>query len=219
MENQKINYQKILDKTLSNLGEQKSLLLHACCAPCSSYVLEYLSCFFNITIFYYNPNIHPKAEYERRLKELEDFLPRFECAKNVALVKETYEPEDFFQATNVRAEPELQTEREMGERCRRCYEFRMKKAWDYAENHGFDYFTTTLSISPHKDSEKINKIGAELQAKSAGKTQYLFSDFKKKAGFLRSLEISQEFGLYRQDYCGCVFSMRKSEDSETSGNR
>ena len=97
----------------------------------------------------------------------------------------------------------------MGERCRRCYEFRMKRAWEYAEKNNFDYFTTTLSISPHKDSSKINKIGADLQEKSTSTLKYLFSDFKKKGGFVRSLEISEEFGLYRQDYCGCVFSMRK----------
>ena len=208
MEGQKINYQKVLEKTLTTLTERKKLLLHACCAPCSSYVIEYLSRFFDITIYYYNPNIHPEAEYTRRLQELRDFLPRFPEGKGVKLVEDTYDTEDYFSATNVRNEPELQTEREMGERCRRCYEFRMKKAWDYAKANGFDYFTTTLSISPHKDSAKINKIGEELQKENANVT-YLFSDFKKKGGFKRSLEISAEYGLYRQDYCGCVFSMRK----------
>ena len=209
MQNQKINYQNVLEKTLSTLNEKKSLLLHACCAPCSSYVIEYLSQYFGITIFYYNPNIHPKTEYERRLQELRDFLPRFPKAAGISLVETDYEPEDFFTATNVRNEPDLQTEHEMGERCRRCYEFRMRRAWKYAEAHHFDFFTTTLSISPHKDSAKINAIGETLQMESQTNLQYLFSDFKKKAGFLRSLEISSEYGLYRQDYCGCVFSMRK----------
>lgn len=209
MQNQKINYQNVLEKTLSTLNEKKSLLLHACCAPCSSYVIEYLSQYFDIAIFYYNPNIHPKTEYERRLQELRDFLPRFPKAAGISLVETDYEPEDFFAATNVRNEPDLQTEHEMGERCRRCYEFRMRRAWKYAEAHNFDFFTTTLSISPHKDSAKINAIGETLQRESQTNLRYLFSDFKKKAGFLRSLEISSEYGLYRQDYCGCVFSIRK----------
>ena len=208
---EKINYQKILDKTLSTLTERKKLLLHACCAPCSSYVIEYLSNYFDITIYYYNPNIHPQAEYERRLQELKAFLTRFPKAieTNIKLIVDSYDTEDYFNATNVRNEVELQTEREMGERCRRCYEFRMKRAWDYAEKNSYDYFTTTLSISPHKDSAKINKIGEELQANTTSALHYLYSDFKKKGGFLRSLQISEDFGLYRQDYCGCVFSMRK----------
>lgn len=211
MENQKINYQKLLDKTISELTERKTLLLHACCAPCSSYVIEYLSSFFDITIYYYNPNIHPEAEYNRRLQELKDFLGKFPKAleTKIKLIVDSYDTEDYFSSTKVREEINLQTEREMGERCRRCYEFRMKRAWEYAEKNNFDYFTTTLSISPHKDSSKINKIGADLQEKSTSTLKYLFSDFKKKGGFLRSLEISEEFGLYRQDYCGCVFSMRK----------
>ena len=210
MENQKINYQKLLDKTISELTERKTLLLHACCAPCSSYVIEYLSSFFDITIYYYNPNIHPEAEYNRRLQELKDFLGKFPKAleTKIKLIVDSYDTEDYFNSTKVREEINLQTEREMGERCRRCYEFRMKRAWKYAEKNNFDYFTTTLSISPHKDSSKINKIGADLQEKSTSTLKYLFSDFKKKGGFLRSLEISEEFGLYRQDYCGCVFSMR-----------
>ena len=208
---EKINYQKILDKTLSTLTERKKLLLHACCAPCSSYVIEYLSNYFDITIYYYNPNIHPQAEYERRLQELKAFLTRFPKAieTNIKLIVDSYDTEDYFNATNVRNEVELQTEREMGERCRRCYEFRMKRAWDYAEKNSYDYFTTTLSISPHKDSTKINKIGEELQENTTSALHYLYSDFKKKGGFLRSLQISEEFGLYRQDYCGCVYSMRK----------
>ncbi len=208
---EKINYQKILDKTLSTLTERKKLLLHACCAPCSSYVIEYLSNYFDITIYYYNPNIHPQSEYERRLQELKAFLTRFPKAieTNIKLIVDSYDTEDYFNATNIRNEVELQTEREMGERCKRCYEFRMKRAWDYAEKNSYDYFTTTLSISPHKDSAKINKIGEELQANTTSSLLYLYSDFKKKGGFLRSLQISEDFGLYRQDYCGCVYSMRK----------
>lgn len=219
MEVQKINYQKEMEKILAEIEAQKgsnpnfkkpSLLLHACCGPCSSYVIEYLSKFFDITIYYYNPNIHPKEEYFRRLEELQKFLERFpEAVQNsVKLVVDEYNPEDYFEATNVRNELELQTEPEKGERCRRCYKFRMKRAFDYACKNDFDWFTTTLSISPHKDSEKINTIGKELNLISAS-TKFLPSDFKKKGGFLRSTQLSEEYGLWRQDYCGCVFSMRK----------
>lgn len=237
-----MNYQKELEKILEQIEVKKTtvsykkptLLLHACCGPCSSYVIEYLAKIFDITIYYYNPNIHPKEEYFRRLEELKKFLERFpEALQNsVKLVVDEYNPEDYFEATNVRFEKELQTEPEKGERCRRCYQFRMKRAWDYACKEGFDWFTTTLSISPHKDSEKINVIGRELEetidkeedltenSKDKGQktndslnvtphTKFLPSDFKKKGGFLRSTQLSEEYGLWRQDYCGCVYSMRK----------
>lgn len=232
---QKINYQKELEKIITSIEEAQktnegykkpSLLLHACCGPCSSYVIEYLSSIFDITIYYYNPNIHPKEEYFRRLEELQKFLERFpDAVKNqVKLLVDEYNPEDYFTATNVRSETELQTEPEKGERCRRCYEFRMKRAYEYACKNGFDWFTTTLSISPHKDSEKINIIGRELETNNmliteAGKkltdgsritshTKFLPSDFKKKGGFLRSTQLSEEYGLWRQDYCGCVYSQK-----------
>lgn len=184
------------------------LLLHACCAPCSSSVLELLRTYFDITIYYYNPNIHPEEEYTRRLEELKTFIGKLDAS--VALVETAYDVSEYFEAVKTEKEPELQTEPERGERCRRCYEFRMKKGYDYACRNGFDYFTTTLSISPHKDAEKINTIGIELERQA--KTEmpdactYLFADFKKKNGYLRSLELSKEYGLYRQDYCGCVFS-------------
>lgn len=212
--NQKINYQKKLDeilKTINPAEKKPSLLLHACCGPCSSYVIEYLSSFFDITIFYYNPNIYPPAEYERRLSELKNFLPRFPPAvnKKVRLVEDSYEPKDFFEATNALNEKELQTEPEKGIRCMRCYEFRMKKAYKYAVENNFDWFCTTLSISPFKDSVMINEIGEELEEKNS--TRFLTSDFKKKGGFLRSLELSAEYGLYRQDYCGCIYSKKNTE--------
>lgn len=248
-----MNYQKELEKILEQIEADKTtvsykkptLLLHACCGPCSSYVIEYLAKIFAITIYYYNPNIHPKEEYFRRLEELKKFLERFpEAIKNsVKLVVDEYKPEDYFEATNVRFEKELQTEPEKGERCRRCYQFRMKRAWEYACKEGFDWFTTTLSISPHKDSEKINVIGRELEearfsatvkadsnnqdlAESLQNgerktndslnitqhTKFLPSDFKKKGGFLRSTQLSEEYGLWRQDYCGCVYSMRKTNE-------
>lgn len=246
-----MNYQKELEKILDQIEEKKettvsfkkpTLLLHACCGPCSSYVIEYLARIFDITIYYYNPNIHPKEEYFRRLEELKKFLERFPDAmqNSVKLVVDEYNPEEYFEATNIRSEVELQTEPEKGERCRRCYQFRMKRAYEYACKEGFDWFTTTLSISPHKDSEKINVIGRELEETRFSKvvragddnhdlaeslqngecktndslnitshTRFLPSDFKKKGGFLRSTQLSEEYGLWRQDYCGCVYSMRK----------
>ena len=211
----KIDYQKQLDDILKRIesdkqtiGRKPTLLLHACCAPCSSYVIEYLSQYFAITIFYYNPNIHPQAEYERRLAELKKFLTQFPLAVQnaVQLVVADYNPEDYFTATNVRLKTALQTEPEKGERCRRCYEFRMKKAWAYACEKKFDWFTTTLSISPHKDADKINAIGNAFISPT---TTYLPANFKKKGGFLRSTQLSAEYGLWRQDYCGCVYSQSR----------
>lgn len=205
----KSSYQKQLDELITSLSDKKpSLLLHACCAPCSSYVLEYLSEHFQITILYYNPNIYPQTEYERRLQELIDFLPKFEPAiKNkIQLIQTEYNPEEFYNAIDIKTNPELASEPERGERCRRCYKFRMQKAYDYAKQNNFDYFCTTLSISPFKDAEKINILGNELQNLSESGPKWLTSDFKKKNGFKRSLEISSEFDLYRQDYCGCSFS-------------
>lgn len=245
---QKINYQKELEKILSQIEAEKianpdfkkpTLLLHACCGPCSSYVIEYLARIFDITIFYYNPNIHPKEEYFRRLEELKKFLTQFpEATQNaVKLTVDSYNPEEYFDATNVRSEVELQTEPEKGERCRRCYKFRMKRAYEYAEKNNFTWFTTTLSISPHKDSEKINTIGRELEKTSekgldesekkllanetktndslfSSHTKFLPADFKKKGGFLRSTQLSEEYGLWRQDYCGCVYSKsRRTNES------
>ena len=230
-------FQRKLDEILTNFeknfsknGKKPSLLLHACCAPCSSYVLEYLAKYFEITILYYNPNIYPEEEYRRRLGELEDFLPRFGPALEgkVKLVKDTYEPSDFYAAIGTDKEPELAKEPEKGERCRRCYELRLKRAYAYASAHNFDYFCTTLSISPFKDAEKINEIGERLAGQAEDETfgleaaaaeesgpsknpRWLPSDFKKKSGFLRSLQLSEEYGLYRQQYCGCIFSKQNTD--------
>ena len=204
---EKINYQKELDKILSSIDKTRrpSLLLHACCAPCSSYTLEYLMDYFNITIFYYNPNIHPDTEYQRRLNELKKFLNDFDKEKRITLVEQPYNTDDYFSAVNTENEPSLKTEEERGERCRRCYKFRLEKAYEYAAKNNFTWFTTTLSISPYKDADKINQIGKELESNNLGPL-FLTSDFKKRDGFLRSLELSKEYGLYRQDYCGCIFS-------------
>jgi predicted adenine nucleotide alpha hydrolase (AANH) superfamily ATPase len=240
----KDNWQALCDDILNGIssgdckGKKPRLLLHACCAPCSSYTLEYLLKYFDITIYYYNPNIHPAEEYERRLSELENFLPRFLANQNalagtaaadvrIDLQKTDYEPKEFFDA--VQAERDnLQTEPERGERCRRCYQLRMEKAYEYARQNGFDWFTTTLSISPHKDARMINEIGRALYenalqdqnaaapiAQSAPK--FLYSDFKKKNGYKRSIELSKEYGLYRQDYCGCIYSRQNIERARTQG--
>lgn len=191
--------------------KKPSLLLHACCGPCSSYCLETLVPYFDITIYYYNPNINPKEEYDRRITELKKFLTRFPdaIAGDVKLVEAEYIPEEFYEATKVRNETELAREPERGERCRRCYQLRMSKAYEYACRMGFDWFTTTLSISPHKDAEKINTIGFELEAAAKGGTRFLPSDFKKKNGFLRSTQLTEEYGMWRQNYCGCPYSVRK----------
>ena len=213
-----MNYQKKLEEILTNVGSEQNnkkptLLLHACCGPCSSYVLEYLFKFFDITVFYYNPNIYPPAEYERRFAELRKLYEAFPPALEgkVKVVESEYEPEDFYKAVGTREAPELATEPEKGERCRRCYEFRLRRAYEYAAVNQFDYFCTTLSISPFKDAEKLNVIGEQLQqqAEANGNVKgprWLPSDFKKKGGFKRSLEISEEYGMYRQDYCGCIYS-------------
>lgn len=231
----KINYQKILDELLAGLeSEQKqadfsqhapkpSLLLHACCGPCSSYVLEYLSKYFQITVLYYNPNIYPQEEYERRLAELKKLYEVFPPALDtgVKVVECEYQPEQFYDAVGVREEPELANEPEKGERCRRCYKFRLERAAAYAAQNHFDYFCTSLSISPFKDAVKINELGVEIERSflaepgtgetSAASPKWLFSDFKKKGGFKRSLELSEEYGMYRQDYCGCIYSMKNKE--------
>lgn len=217
------NYQKQLDSLLQNLSQQKdkpSLLIHACCGPCSSYVLEYLSSFFNITVFFYNPNIYPKEEYFRRLNELKDFYTKFPpvLQNKIQLIEENYDPADFFEAIDIKGNPEFENEAEKGERCRRCYSFRLKKAFEYANLHNFDYFCTTLSISPFKDAQKINAIGTQLEAQfsqNTNGTKWLTSDFKKKGGFKRSLEISSEYNLYRQTYCGCVYSFKNSMEKNS----
>lgn len=205
MNRQNVNYQKELDKLLSDLeqkGEKKTLLLHSCCAPCSSYVLEYLSRYFYITVFYYNPNIYPPEEYDTRVKEQKRLVSQMPVLLPVQVAEGAYEPELFFET--VRGMEQLP---EGGERCFRCYELRMRKAAEYAAAHGFDYFTTTLSISPLKNAGKLNEIGLKL-AEETG-VPYLVSDFKKKNGYKRSIELSAEYELYRQNYCGCVYSRRE----------
>ena len=193
-------------------GNKPRLLLHSCCGPCSSSVLERLLSYFCVTIFYFNPNIYPEAEYERRKNEQIRFVNVF-CPE-VSVIEADYNPQVYYSCVEV--VPDYEHQPEKGERCEVCYRLRMKAAARYAQQNGFDFFTTTLSVSPHKDAEKINAIGTELQTELTEEFSnqklpiFLYSDFKKKNGFKRSLELSAEYGLYRQEYCGCVFSKSNS---------
>lgn len=198
----KINYQLILDKEIEKIkasASKPTLLLQACCAPCSSYVLEYLASVFDITLYFYNPNIYPEKEHTFRLEELRRLVDEMPLPSEVKVIGAEYEPEKFFEMA--KGLEELQ---EGGERCFKCYALRLEKTAQAAKDGGFDYFSTTLSISPHKNAAKLNEIGAELSEKYGVK--YLFSDFKKRGGYKRSCELSEQYKLYRQNYCGCVFS-------------
>lgn len=205
---EKVNYQLKLDEIIKSLdGKTPKLLLHACCGPCSSYVLEYLSNYFEITILFYNPNIYPKEEYERRLSELEIFLPKVNYKNKVNLIKDEYIPSDYYNSVKG-----LELLGEKSQRCFECYKLRLLKAVKYAKDNGYDYFTTTLSISPYKISSWINEIGQDLEKEY--NIKYLYSDFKKNNGYKRSQELSRQYGMYRQNYCGCSFSKREREKFE-----
>jgi len=203
----KRNYQKELENIIEAINNQEmipKLFLHSCCAPCSSYVLEYLSDYFEITLFYYNPNIFQEEEYFKRIREQERLIRHMPVRNPVHFTQGKYEPEAFFGIARG-----LEDVKEGGERCFRCYELRMREAALQAKARAFDYFTTTLSISPLKNAAKINEIG-EAIGREIG-IPYLPSDFKKKNGYKRSLELSKAYGLYRQDYCGCMFSRGGNE--------
>lgn len=199
------NYQKELDKLIDGLKneEPKSLLLHSCCAPCSSYVLKYLAEYFRITLLYFNPNISPKEEYEKRVEEQKRLIQAMPLKNPVTFIEGRYEPAEFYNAVKG-----LEKEPEGGERCFVCYELRLREAAEYAVRLKTDYFTTTLSISPLKNAAKINEIGEKI-AKEYG-LKHLPSDFKKKEGYKQSIELSREYGLYRQNFCGCVFSKQEA---------
>ena len=201
---QKINYQRRLDELIKSLDYTPRLLLHSCCAPCSSYCLEYLAQYFSITVLYYNPNISPEEEFRKRAEEQRRLIAALPAKNPISLVVDDYNPREFFDIAKG-----LEDAPEGGERCFRCYRLRLERAAKYAAEHGFDYFCTTLSISPLKNAAKINEIGETLEAELGIK--YLPSDFKKKGGYLRSIDLSREYGLYRQNYCGCVFSKPKEE--------
>ena len=197
---QKVNYQRELDKLIASLDGTPRLLLHSCCAPCSSYCLEYLSQYFEITVLYYDPNIYPEEEFRKRAEEVRRLISEMSFKNPVSLVVDDYDPNEFFNAVKG-----LENAPEGGERCFVCYRLRLERAARYATEHGFDYFCSTLSISPLKNAQKLNEIGAELS--DIYKVPNLPNDFKKKGGYLRSIELSREYDLYRQNYCGCVFSV------------
>ena len=206
------NYQKELDQIIEEMKVQNKvprLLIHSCCAPCSSYVLEYLSQYFEITVYFYNPNIYPPLEYIRRVEEQDRLISEMNFVHPVTLQTGAYEPQEFYRIVEG-----LEKEPEGGLRCFRCYELRLQEAAKIAQAGKFDYFTTTLSISPLKNADKLNEIGEKLGREY--RVAYLPSDFKKKNGYKRSVELSKEHDLYRQDYCGCVFSQRERQTKESS---
>ncbi len=203
-----VNYQKVMEGTLAELtkvGAVPSILLHSCCAPCSSACLERLHQHFKITVFYYNPNIAPAEEYERRVKEQERFLKDYPAKYPLSFLEGAYDTDRFYAMAEGKEECP-----EGGERCEGCFRLRLFETGRVAKEKGFDFFTTTLSLSPLKNAALLNRIGEEA-SKEYG-VPYLFSDFKKKDGFLRSTQLSEEYGLYRQDYCGCVFSRRERDE-------
>ena len=209
---QKINYQKILDELIGKLQKENKipkLLLHSCCAPCSSYVLEYLSKYFRITVLYYNPNISIEEEYLHRIEEQKRLISEMKTINKVDFVQGEYNPNDFFAIAKG-----LEDAKEGGERCFKCYELRLKETVKIALDNGYDNFTTTLSISPHKNAQKINEIGEKLSEEYGVK--YLYSDFNKREGYKRSIELSKEYNLYRQNYCGCIYSKLESESYNNS---
>ena len=203
----KINYQNELDKIIEkNISEGKipSLLLHACCAPCSSYCLEYLSRYFNITVFYFNPNISLKEEYEYRLNEEKRLISLMDFVNPVRIIEGEYKPKNFYDAVKG-----LEDEPEGGKRCVECFKLRLEASAQKAKELGADYFTTTLTISPLKNAGLLNNIGAQYAEKYG--VNWLYSDFKKKEGYKRSIALSREYSLYRQNYCGCIFSKNAAQ--------
>ena len=197
----KIDYQKKLEEILNEIKEPKKLLLHSCCAPCSSYVLEYLSKYFKITVFYYNPNISIKEEFEKRLKEQVRLINEMDTVNKIDIIEGKYENDKYEETIKG-----LENEKEGGNRCFKCYRLRMEETAKLAKKLNYDYFTTTLSISPYKNAAKLNEIGEDLEKEY--NIKYLYAEFKKKNGYKRSIELSKIYKLYRQNYCGCIYSKR-----------
>mgnify|MGYP004668860017 FL=1 len=201
-----VNYDKLMTETVKGLDRKPTLLLHSCCAPCSSYCIEELVKFFRLTVFYYNPNIDTDEEYEKRKNEQKRFIAEF--APEVEFIGEEHESEEFYKAVKG-----LENEPEGGKRCRVCFALRLSRTAEKAKENGYEFFATTLTISPLKNAKVINEVGLELERTYGVK--YLPTDFKKRGGYLRSTVLSQRYGIYRQDYCGCVFS----RESRTEKNR
>lgn len=206
------NYQKELEEILKEVaqkgirevkGEVPSLLLHSCCAPCSSYVISYLSDYFKIRVFYFNPNISDVEEYNRRVEEQKRFIKEYKTKNKVDFIEGRYDPEEFFEIVKG-----LEKEPEGGQRCAKCFRMRLEESARIASETDADFYTTTLTISPVKSAPLINSIG-DVIGKAYG-VKYLFSDFKKNDGYKRSVELSGKYNLYRQNYCGCVFSKEES---------
>lgn len=206
MENLQKELEKIIEQNKKE-GTKPSLLLHACCAPCSSYCIEYLHKYFDITLFFYNPNIFPAEEYAHRVNELKRLVT--EMGLSIPVLEAENDTESFYALAKGR-----ENIREGGARCFDCYRLRLKKTAQLAKEKGFDYFTTTLSISPLKNSKKLREIGLELEGEYGVKN--LPSDFKKKEGYKRSIELSKKYNLYRQNYCGCEYSVRVPEQTGNS---
>ena len=201
----KENNQRETDAVLASLGgEKKTLLLQVCCGPCGSYVLEYLTKYFDVTVLYYNPNTQPEAEYEKRGRWLREVLAHY---PGVKLMDCDYDGEAFEKVSRG-----LESEPEGGGRCTRCFELRLRETARRAREGGFDFFCTTLSVSPYKDAGRLNAIGERLAGEYA--VRWLPSDFKKRGGYQRSIELSKDWGLYRQEYCGCLFSLAGAEEKK-----
>lgn len=201
----RINYQLLCDNEIraaDAMENAPTLLLQVCCAPCGSYVIDYLARHFNVTILYYNPNIWPREEYDKRLYELRRMLPMMETKYPVSVMECEYDDSAFYEAAKG-----LEDAPEGGARCTKCFELRMGRTALLAKERGFDWFTTTLSVSPHKNAQLLNRIGERLSEETGVK--YLHADFKKREGYKRSIELSGKYGLYRQNYCGCRFSYRE----------
>ncbi len=220
MQKNKDNYQKQLLKKIEEIKKSRlkpTLLLHVCCAPCSSACLDVLKDWFDITLLFYNPNIQPKEEYLKRQDELKQFVKELneENAEKIktGLISEIkildvdYDPDEFFLTIKG-----LEKEKEGGKRCKKCFELRLAKTAEICKKGGYDYFTTTLTLSPYKDSQLLNEIGKVMQERF--NKQYLFSDFKKNEGYKKSIEYSKKYNLYRQDYCGCVFSKIERDEQK-----
>ena len=195
----KINYQLKLEELVKNLDYVPKLLLHSCCAPCSSRCIEFLSEYFDITVLYYNPNISPEEEYEKRKQEQIKFINEFKTKNKLDFMDIEYNYDDFLNIARG-----MENEKEGGPRCFKCYNLRLEKTAQVAKENNYDYFGTTLTVSPYKNSQVLNQIGEELSKKYDIK--YLYSDFKKNEGYKRSIELSKVYNLYRQDYCGCIYS-------------
>ena len=207
-----MNYDLLMEEQIKNMNEGSTLLMHACCAPCSSACLERLGNYFDISILYYNPNITDKDEYLKRVEEIKKFISGFKTKYPIKLIEGRYDPKEFFEIAKG-----LEDEPERGKRCFKCYRLRLEETAKVASEKEFDFFCTTLTLSPYKNAIWLNEIGEELN--NNYNSTYLYSDFKKKNGYKRSIELSKEFDLYRQDYCGCVYSLRDELERKKNKNK